>query len=202
MNARRRRGHGPVVDDFGLQAQRYVDAYGWALLPAKGKRPHVRRWERFQREQPCPKELADMFSVPGCTGLCVVAGAVSGGLVVRDYDQPDAYRAWAAGHADLAASLPTVQTARGYHVYFCGDVERIITLPDGELRGGGISLLPTSYHPSGTRYVWTVEPGTEIPLVSDPASAGLSMPQHAMYGLMGVSTQASSVLPRTIEEAQ
>jgi hypothetical protein len=144
-----------------------------------------------------------MFSVPGVTGLCVVAGSVSGGLVCRDFDELGSYHVWASEHADLAGSLPTVQTARGCHVLFRAlGMDRITKLTDGELRGGGISLLPTSLHPSGKRYQWLVEPGIEIPLVPNPASAGLGHIQDTCNELwcVGMGVSATSV-PQSVEEA-
>ncbi len=191
------------AEDFGRLAQQYCDRYGWTCLPAKGKRPHVRQWQHYQAERPTQQEVAKMFSARGTTGLCVVAGAVSGGLVVRDFDQADSYQQWAVGHHDLASALPTVRTARGFHVLFrAAGIDRISKLDDGELRGGGISLLPTSHHPSGTRYSWLVGPGAEIPLLGDPTSAGLGHIQDTCNELvLGCVGSSSSSVPMSVEQA-
>lgn len=178
MSARQKSG----MSDFAAEAHRLADAYGWAILPAVGKRPHVRRWAHYQRVRPTPKELVDMFSVPGLTGLCVVAGPVSSGLAVRDFDAADSYHRWAADHHDLAAELPTVRTARGFHVLFrAAGISKITALGDGELRGKGISLLPESHHPGGTRYAWLVPPAREIPLLANPTAAGLGRTADRTY---------------------
>lgn len=96
------------------------------------------------------------------TGLAVICGKVSGYLVVRDFDTADSHRRWAERFPELAEILPTVQTARGFHVYFTGNLDRIVTVRggevhEGELRGGGYVLLPPSKHPSGLTYRWTVQ---------------------------------------------
>jgi len=77
---------------------------------------------------------------------------VSGGLVCRDFDLLEGYKSWALEQPELAVSLPTVKTGRGCHVYFVGNVRRIVHLDDGELRGNGFSVLPPSRHPPGAVY--------------------------------------------------
>lgn len=192
-----------MPDEFLTQARQYVDAYGWSILPVTGKKPNIPRWAQFQRQAPCSKELADMFGVPGATGLAVVAGPVSAGLVVRDFDAADSYRRWAAEYSDLAAGLPTVQTARGYHVLFrAAGIDRITSIGDGELRGNGYSLLPTSLHPSGQRYTWLVQPGEEIPFIADPARMGFGTYTDTCNGVgCGLPEFASGPMPKSVEVA-
>lgn len=182
-------------------AQHYHERYGWSILPAKGKKPHVRHWRRYQSEAPCTKELEDLFSIPGCTGLAVIAGPVSDDLTVRDWDKADAYQAWAAAQPDLAYNLPTVQTARGYHVLFRSPaVNRISVQIDGELRGRGVSLLPPSVHPSGMQYRWLVQPNKVIPTIDDLNGAGLAAVTYtsACNEFVGLDLE---LLPRTVGEA-
>lgn len=82
---------------------------------------------------------------------------MSGGLAVRDFDERAAYDKWREAHPVLAASLPTVETARGFHVYLLGDGHRTTFLDDGELRGeGSYVLAPPSVHPDGSVYRWIV----------------------------------------------
>ena len=70
----------------------------------------------------------------------------------------DAYDRWADAHPEVAARLPTVRTARGYHVYGRLDAEVFRALDDGELRSDArhYVLLPPSIHPDGITYTWTV----------------------------------------------
>ena len=56
----------------------------------------------------------------------VVNEALARGIVEMVQQLHRASHLWAAGHPELAATLPTVSTARGKHVYFVGTVRRII----------------------------------------------------------------------------
>lgn len=140
----------PTRDDLRTAALDYCRR-GWSILPIRrgGKTPLV-PWRRYQTERPSPRAVERWLSREDIRGVAIICGAVSGGLAARDYAQADAYHAWAAAHPDLAATLPTVRTARGYHVYCRLAAERYDTLPDGELRGtsGHYVLAPPSVHPT------------------------------------------------------
>jgi hypothetical protein len=145
---------------------------GWSIIPTVGKRARF-SWRDCQTS-PAPEDLLrDWFGGRwgGITGLAVICGRVSGGLAVRDFDRADAYHRWADAHSRDAAWLPTVQTARGFHVYGRVDTEQYVTLDDGELRADvrHYVLLPPSIHPSGFLYTWTV-PLTQGPLPPLPRS--------------------------------
>ncbi len=77
-------------------------------------------WREYQQRPPNDKELARWFGSGDC-GLAIVTGAVSGGLLVLDFDQPDAHERWQASVAqldpELLGPLPVVQSANGRHVY-------------------------------------------------------------------------------------
>ncbi len=116
-----------------------------------------------------------MFARPDVTGLAVILGGVSGGLVCRDYDDMAGYELWARDHPELASVLPTVQTQRGRHIYFRGP-GKFYELNDGEYRGTSrqYTVLPPSWHPSGTHYRWLIGlPEGELPMIADPRTAGL-----------------------------
>src|SRR5439155_16113961 len=89
---------------------------GWSIIPTHEKKP-ARCWKSFQDRAADAEALRRLFDRTGIDGLAVVTGRVSGGLAVRDFDQDDAYHAWADAHPVDSISLPTVQTARGFHVY-------------------------------------------------------------------------------------
>ena len=156
-------------------ANRYAERYGWAVVPVVGKRPAC-KWRRYTAERPTANQLRGLFSRRGLTGLAVVLGSVSDKLRVRDFDVADVYHAWAGRHPDLAASLPTAKTGRGYHVYFRADTaDRLARYGDGEFRAGrGIVVLPPSAHPGGGNYEWVNAPGDVIPWVADVAGADLA----------------------------
>lgn len=149
---------------------------GWSVLPMRAnKKPAVVTWLERQRIAVKPEDVAVWFDrVSGVTGVGIVLGAVSGGLVVRDFDDADGYAKWSKAFPRLAETLPTVKTGRGMHVYFrCAGVSTR-TCGDGELRGEGVYVVaPPSKHPSGTYYEWLVPlPEGDVPLV-DPTAAGL-----------------------------
>lgn len=154
-------------------------ARGWSIIPVRRgtKQPAVRQWKRWQAKRPDGKRLRHWFANGRYDALAVVLGPVSGDLACRDFDQADAYARWAEQYRDLAETLPTGRTARGYHVYFRRGEVSLQQLPDGELRGAGCTcLLPPSKHPDGDCYRWEREPGDGPLPEIDPASAGL-MPQ-------------------------
>jgi len=151
---------------------------GWSVIPIKhrdrsGKQPAC-RWKPYQETRPTEPQLRKWFARDGIDGLAVVCGQVSGGLVVRDFDDVTVYDEWRKEHPDLAASLPTVRTARGWHVYCCSKHLKSQSAVGGELHGEKTYvLLPPSRHPSGTAYQWTVSlPAGPLPEI-DPCSCGL-----------------------------
>ncbi len=100
----------------------------------------------------------------------MVCGEVSGGLLVRDFDQQAAYSSWASLFPDAASSLPTVATARGRHLYarLRGSLPRTRKFDDGELRSDGAYVVGVpSVHPSGHRYHWLSDEPREIPVIDD-----------------------------------
>jgi hypothetical protein len=143
------------------------DRFGWTVIPVRGKVPVI-PWKGLSGADPrgMPWERA--------TGLAVLGGKVSDGLVIRDFDLEASYIRWAGGFPDLAQVLPTARTAKGFHLYFRGP-EGFKALGDGEYRGdpGHYTLIPPSLHPSGKPYQWLLEPKGEIPWVDDPSSSGL-----------------------------
>jgi hypothetical protein len=148
---------------------------GWSIIPIKvgTKKPACRSWKAYQKKPPDESHIRKWFSPGKDNGLAVICGPVSGGLVCRDYDNMAAYDAWASVHPDLAATLPTVATARGRHVYCRSGHRGIKELEDGELRGGGYCLLPPSRHPAGQVYQWLIPlPDGPLPEVENVAAAG------------------------------
>lgn len=162
----------------------YYSRFGWCIIPVgggkDGKKPPV-SWKTYQTRPPYPNELRRWFA-DGKAGLAVMHGDVSGGLICRDFDTPEAYRAWVAAHPDLANTLPTVATGRGFHVYARSTWRGYIghaKLGDGELIANEkhYSILPPTVHKSGRLYEWLVPlPDTpdEMPVIDDPREAGFA----------------------------
>jgi hypothetical protein len=157
----------------------YVLSYhgrGLCIIPVKaGLKRAACRWKSYQANRPAESTLRRWFS-NGHHFPAVVLGGVSGGLVCRDFDKAEAYLAWKSQHPDLAATLPTVQTGRGYHVYFDSPWNGFQEFDDGELRGDSLHycVLPPAPHPSGKNYTWLVPlPDGPLPQL-DPFANGLA----------------------------
>jgi hypothetical protein len=140
---------------------------------ANGRQAAGPKVKQLQTKRATRRTIASWFRGNSSPGIGVIFGEISGGLVSRDFDELAAYEAWAASHPDMAATLPTVETSRGRHVYCRADVTQVkklrsllgkpegtgaIKFADGELRCGVgcYSVLPPSQHPSGHIYRWIV----------------------------------------------
>lgn len=132
------------------------------MLPiANNKKPAIKSWKPLQLKRADPSDITLWFDGTAFTGsvqgLGIILGDISGGLAVRDFDDPDAYEAWKAQFPEFAAILPTVQTGRGFHVYARIPGCKTRKLGDGELRAeGSYVVAPPSMHVSGTEYHWIV----------------------------------------------
>ncbi len=150
---------------------------GWSVIPIRQgtKQPACQRWKGYQQTPADERTIERWFTHEKAHNVACIMGPVSGDLASRDFDTADSYHTWAADFPKLAAMLPTVETGRGYHVYFrCPSNERTVTkFADGELRWSGCyNLTPASIHPSGKAYSWLVPLVDELPRVDDLAAAG------------------------------
>lgn len=158
---------------------------GWSVIPVRAdKKPAIRSWKHLQTTAAKPEEVPGWFArVNGCAGVGIVLGAVSGHLWVRDFDDPDLYARWREQRPDLAATLPTVKTSRGLHIYGRWKGVPSCKCEGGELRSdANYVVAPPSAHVSGTVYQWVVAlPAGEVP-ECDPFAAGLAVSQSARAG--------------------
>jgi hypothetical protein len=127
---------------------------GWCVIPvlAANKKSSI-SWKLYQTTRPSESQVRKWFGA-GKSNIGLICGAVSGGLTVLDFDDAGLYRAWAADHPDLAATLPTVRTDRGYHVYCRSGLAKSKQLDGIDLKASGYVLAPPSIHPSGSSYRW------------------------------------------------
>lgn len=187
--------------DFTPDALRYA-VRGWSIIPIRHgetadthKRPALTSWKQYQTTPPSESEIREWFAKRNLDGLAIILGPVSGDTCCRDFDRAESYHEWAASCPELARTLPTVQTARGFHVYFRSTGCSPITLSDGELRAHGqYVLLPPSRHPTGRAYEWIVPlPDGELPTV-DPVAVGLAPSKRDNRGGQG-ETGTTGVAP-------
>jgi hypothetical protein len=142
----------------------------------RSKKPAIRSWIKYQNVRPDEPTVRRWFLESTDRNLAAVLGPVSDNLICRDFDRLDAFERWAAANPDTAAMLPQSQTGRGRHVFCRAEPlavqgisptgSSIIDFGDGELRGGGYSVLPPSIHESGRAYQWLIPPGDNFPCVN------------------------------------
>lgn len=122
--------------DLSQFAERYL-ASGLCVLPAHRaqKRPAIKqRWEPFKSRLPTPAEIGAWFA-HAHEGLCLVCGAVSGGLEVIDFDcagelfEPWKARVEAASPGLFAKLVVESTPSSGWHVAYrsqavvCGNLK-------------------------------------------------------------------------------
>jgi len=129
-----------------------------ATIPIKAgsKMPALASWKPYQTQLPTVRDLEVWFA-SGRYGLAVITGWR--GLLVLDWDDWEAYYAWAPtldpDRRRLVEWTYRVITGRGLHLYFYCKEETAST--PGEKwdvkAAGGYVLAPPSIHPSGHRYM-------------------------------------------------
>lgn len=148
-------GHDPLSTTAVLSEALRLQRIGISVIPVTAKKPAVRTWKQFQRVPADERQVFDWYDGRDDLGLAILLGEVSGNLVVRDFDQHEAWQRWASDYPKLELMLPAVQTSRGKHVYARIPDCQPITHKDGELRSKGQYVLaPPSVHPTGQQYLW------------------------------------------------
>jgi len=138
---------------------------GLSVIPLKyrGKEPLV-PWKEFQKRLPSIKEVEEWLRRFKNFNIAIVTGAVSGNLVVIDFDSEEKFKEFIAKVredntrlAEVLANTWIVKTGKGYHVYFRIEEHTFRTKPklvaDVDVKAeGGYVVAPPSIHPSGARY--------------------------------------------------
>jgi hypothetical protein len=127
-------------------ARSYVGA-GLSVSPIRpdGTKIAAVAWGAYQRIRATDQELISWFG-RSSNGIAIIAGAVSGNLVVMDFDAPGAWPEFLQaiedhGMESLVAALPLVKTPRdgdGHHLYI-----RVEGMPVGESRK--LAMLAAPY---------------------------------------------------------
>ena len=150
---------------------------GWALTPCRGKENMWKGWnkEPLDRATMC-EAIRSQVNADGkhtaWTGVSIVTGPLSGGIMAVDFDGPKALdkyvelnpekklppttKRWTSGkkgHHQILLSVPPEK--------WVGLTHKMIELEDGqklELRWNQCSTLPPSIHPgTGKPYIWKNE---------------------------------------------
>lgn len=135
-------------------AQQYL-ASGVSVIPLKGKLCALKSWSMAQQYRASDKVLAQWKAAGLLAGVGIVCGAVSGNLVVLDFDSHDAV-------AEFRDEFPLLQdtlivssgSRRGAHYYYVSVHNHpTLLVKNYELRSNGAYVVaPPSPHPSGNLY--------------------------------------------------
>lgn len=169
---------------------------GYTAIPIRdgGKRPFLSAWTHTRWENTDEVQLAfDKFLSEGASGVGLLLGQPSGGLVDIDLDHPKAIRL-----RDYFLPPTQMETGRAgrsrshawYRVLDELPATRRFKMPDGavsvELRStGSQTVIPPSIHPSGEAYRWEKAPwgGEEGPEIVPGKKLAI---QVALLGLGAV----------------
>src|SRR3990167_3886635 len=148
--------------DSLTEALRYYEA-GFSVFPLtpKSKRPMI-KWGRYQKERADQAAIATWWGEFADAGIAIVAGEISGGLVVLDIDHFE-FSKWMEERAE-ALNTWVVQTGSGkIHIYLRSK-ERCVTTELksndeflADIRGDGQGLSGPSYLAAPP----TIHPATE-----------------------------------------
>jgi P4 family phage/plasmid primase-like protien len=160
-------------------AQAYLQA-GLSVIPAGPDKRPLFKWEPFQTKRATEKQLSIWFADGG--NLAIICGAISGGLLVLDFDSAEIWQRFCRDHLVLIEGLPVVRTGKGYHVYLrCAEpggnhkLAVVAGVKVIETRGeGGYVLAPGSIHPE-TKKTYELIRGdlSNIPTLEMPQVAQL-----------------------------
>lgn len=126
-------------------------------IPIRSKKAAI-EWKCYQSRLPNEKEVSD-WKTNGASNLAIVCGAVSGNLVVLDFDSHDKFLDYCALLQDkydinLFSFTKVTTTARGNHVYFrLPTAIKSLKFPQLDIKAeGGYVMAPPSIHPTGVEY--------------------------------------------------
>ncbi len=175
------------------------EMYPWSMIPVIGKVACI-DWKEYQIEPATTTQLLKLFAPKRVTGIAVIAGKVSGGLAVRDFDVTQAFENWLSLYQNNNRDLPVAQSHRGGHIYLTGP-SFYQKLPDGEYRGdsGHYTVMPPSLHPSGLLYKWLVHPNGVIPTPSDLSTLGLQLRESTGTSTVNYSSSTNIIRPTSAE---
>ncbi len=148
-------------------ASEYRDA-GISVIPLRldgSKAPAIPSWQPYRERLATTEELDQWFAQPA--GIGMIAGAISGGIEVIDFDDGELYQPWLHMVPHIVERLPVIETpSGGWHVIFrCDEIGGNIKIAMDptrekktliETRGEGGYIVaegsPCSTHATGLPY--------------------------------------------------
>ena len=142
---------------FSLIPIRYGDKRpDWSVLPKdEDDNP---TWKPYQFRKPTDEEVQRWFLSGEKRNIGIVLGSVSDNAFVIDLDSPELVTLVKSKAPWLFEKTLVVESSRGAHLYFYGDVpvksmKFQHSLGEIDIKGeGGYVLAPPSLHPSGKNY--------------------------------------------------
>ncbi len=129
---------------------------GFSVIPVGAdKKPRLKQWKAYQTRLPSREEVLAWFQSSDTTGVAIVTGKISDGLVVLDVEKNGDWEG-----LDIPPTSTVATGGGGRHFYFRGDQTNMprnsVRFRDKmDIRGeGGYVLAPPSLHQSGQRYEW------------------------------------------------
>lgn len=179
--------------DTLLEAALTYQARGWSIFPIVplAKTPII-NWKPCQRKAASEEQIKKWWKDFPFSSIGLATGKISN-LIVLDVDGEEG-----AKYIKDRGIPPTpcVKTKKGYHYYFKHpgfSVQNFAKKKGLDLRGdGGYVILPTSKHPSGIKYEWTISPEKED--LADPPAWLLQLITEKKEGKRLPETELSRLL--------
>lgn len=163
-------------------------------LAPSSKKPIV-KWKRYQSQKPSDFEIEEWFRRPGLN-IGIICGLASGGLLVQDFEEYEAFSQFYPSHARLQDETLVVTTpGGGTHVYWLSlkPVRRSIRLskdPALDLlgEGGYVAGPPSIVNSRPYEVVSKLQIGL---LSSDPFEATLRRCRQLGWKTSGLSSMST-----------
>ena len=129
---------------------------GLSIIPLqpRDKRPAISSWAEFQERKPTENEVRTWFKDESLN-VGIVCGAVSGDLVVIDFDSSETLPFVLSDVNKISDETLVVRTGKGFHFYYRRPgvhTSKLSNLKIDIKAEGGYVVAPPSYHPSGVQY--------------------------------------------------
>lgn len=197
-------------------AFKYLEA-GCSIIPVNGKRPALPAWDEFKHFRPSGPRVGYWLRSGRMSGIGLVCGVVSGGLVVIDVDSQEACAEFESKFPRILDTLTVISgSGRGKHYYYKCHIMPSNAWRNGvELRSDGAYVVaPPSIHPVShepyrlantydVKQVGSLEPvrrwilerggGGNAPTPTPPNGGGVGVRNSSRYGSAALKDEASKV---------
>jgi len=186
--------------------QRAIDQYhseglSFFPIPARSKEAAI-PWKVYQERQPTEDEIIH-WKNNGTSNLAVVCGAVSGNLVVPDFDDHEKWYEYLDYtkdklNLDMFTFTRLVRTSKGIHVWLrLPQTIKSLKFPKLDIKAeGGYVMAPPSIHPSGALYE-IINPGVPIRTINSLEDIGIDTTQRPVNEQENLGRAGETIPPGT-----